>query len=130
MPRSNPKNFSDPDSPFEIVEVEVFDETSTLPDDKHLNAEAEVRIPSQEKQDRQTRERDLMRRRRRHAYDEGPPRRKKKYNWAFFLCSLFLGIAITATLETPIGVLGGIGLGFLFFVDPIYDKLMDKIENW
>ena len=129
MPRSNPKNFSDPDSPFEIFEVEVFDDHTVIPEDKHLNAEAEVRIPKT-KEDKLVRERELMRRRRRNIYNEGPPRRKKKYNWAFFLCSLFLGIAITVTLDTPIGVLGGLGLGFLFFVDPIYEKLMDKIENW
>jgi hypothetical protein len=42
---------------------------------------------------------------------------------------MFSGIAVTATFGTPAGVLLGMGFGFLFFVDPIYQKVMDKIDK-
>ncbi|MFK7972033.1 MAG: hypothetical protein AB8F95_16820 [Bacteroidia bacterium] len=59
---------------------------------------------------------------------EGKPARKNKHGWAFFLCSLFIGLGITATTEAPIGLFGGLGVGFLFFVDPIYQRVMDLFE--
>jgi hypothetical protein len=58
------------------------------------------------------------------------PRRVKKYAPFFFLACLFSGIAFTATVESPAGVLLGLAFGFLSFVDPIYEKIMEKITKW
>ncbi len=55
--------------------------------------------------------------------------KKKHYGWAFFLASMFTGIAIGEALDMGSFVLFGMGMGFLFFVDPIYQKVMDKIEK-
>ncbi|MBX7241726.1 MAG: hypothetical protein K1X92_08250 [Bacteroidia bacterium] len=55
--------------------------------------------------------------------------KKKHYGWAFFLASMFTGIAIGEALNADSFVLLGMGMGFLFFVDPIYQKVMDKIEK-
>ena len=55
--------------------------------------------------------------------------KKKKHNWAFFLASLFIGLGITATTEGPMGLFGGLGIGFLFFVDPIYDRVMRIVSG-
>ena len=54
----------------------------------------------------------------------------KKYNWAFFCASLFIGIGIGAAADLEAGPLFGMGIGFLFFVDPIYQKVMQKIDKW
>ncbi|MEO0472533.1 MAG: hypothetical protein AAF206_23145 [Bacteroidota bacterium] len=56
-------------------------------------------------------------------------KRKNKYGWAFFLCSMFLGLAFIPFVQPPTSIMAGLGIGFLFFVDPIYDKVMDLIER-
>lgn len=58
-----------------------------------------------------------------------PGVKKKKYNWAFFLASMFIGLGITATTGGPFGLFGGLGVGFLFFVDPIYDRVMRIVKG-
>jgi len=52
-----------------------------------------------------------------------------KYSWAFYLCSVFIGIGFTAMLEAPLPLFLGIGLGLLFFVDPIYKKIINIIND-
>jgi hypothetical protein len=57
-------------------------------------------------------------------------KKEKNYSPFFFLASLFCGIGLTATFEVPIFLFAGLSLGFLFFVDPIYKKIMEKINNF
>jgi hypothetical protein len=121
-----PTEFNDPREKFEVVEVEVFEEDQAM-DVTGYDPEAEINIP-QNYQRENISEETQTRRRRRKKSDE-KKYRKNKYGWAFFLCSMFLGIGITATTGAPLGIFGGMGVGFLFFVDPIYDKFMDKLEN-
>lgn len=54
----------------------------------------------------------------------------KKYNWAFFVACMFMGIGLSKIVHNPAMVMMGMSVGFLFFVDPIYQKVMDKIEKW
>jgi hypothetical protein len=42
---------------------------------------------------------------------------------------MFLGLGMTTVLDHPIGIMMGLGFGFLFFVKPIYEKTMDLIER-
>lgn len=116
--------FSDPEDKFKIVEVEVFDEDN-YDDDKKYNAEASVVIPRTQNQEN---ENTTTRRKTRETPKE-TSQRKNRYGWAFFLSSLFLGVGITATTELPMGIFAGLSIGFLFFVDPIYDRVMDMIEK-
>lgn len=109
---------------FDIIEHELFEDPF---DDAQYDMEAEVNIPRLEQTSVEAEE---TRRRRRKKPPRVKKERKNKFGWAFFLCSMFMGIAITATTGIPAGVLGGIGVGFLFFVDPIYEKVMDKIEGF
>jgi len=55
-------------------------------------------------------------------------KKEKNYGWAFFLASMFIGLGITATSEAPMGLFAGMGIGFLFFVPPIYKKVMSFFE--
>ena len=57
-------------------------------------------------------------------------KKEKNYSPFFFLASLFFGIGLTATFEVPIFLFAGMGLGFLFFVEPIYKKIMEKINGF
>lgn len=52
-----------------------------------------------------------------------------QYGWAFFLASMFIGLGITATTGHPLGLFLGMGLGFLFFVDPFYEKFMKIFDK-
>lgn len=61
---------------------------------------------------------------------KGEITKPKKYNWAFFLASMFIGIGIGEAIGADSAVLFGMGVGFLFFVDPFYQKVMSKIEKW
>ena len=59
-----------------------------------------------------------------------PIRKKEKnYGWAFFVASIMVGLGFTATFDIPAFLFGGLALGFLFFVVPIYQKVMEKIKN-
>ncbi|MEZ4825039.1 MAG: hypothetical protein R3C61_01915 [Bacteroidia bacterium] len=116
--------FSDPEDKFKVVETEVF-EDETFFDDKKYDAEAQVVIPqTQNREEEATKTRSKNR----NSAQE-KPHRKNKYGWAFFLSSMFMGVGITATLDTPLGIFVGLSIGFLFFVDPIYERIMDAIEG-
>jgi hypothetical protein len=60
--------------------------------------------------------------------DEIITKQKNRYGWAFFLCSFFVGLGVTASTDAPIWMFLGLGVGFLFFVDPIYHRVMDLFE--
>ena len=113
-------NFSKEENKFDIFEHEILEGDQNLAEERKLNPEAEIYVPI-EATDTRTR--------RRKKAPKVKKTRKNKFGWAFFLCSMFFGVALTATLGTPFYVLAGLGVGFLFFVDPIYNKVMEKIEN-
>ena len=55
--------------------------------------------------------------------------KKKKYNWAFFLASFFIGMAFTTVSDSPLPMFIGMGIGFLFFVDPIYQRVLGIFQK-
>ncbi|MDX2248365.1 MAG: hypothetical protein SF052_16395 [Bacteroidia bacterium] len=116
--------FSDPEDKFKVVEVEVFEEDN-YNDDKKYNAEAPVVLPRTQNAESE----NTASRRKTREVPREKKQTKNKYGWAFFLSSLFLGVGITATTELPMGIFAGLSIGFLFFVDPIYDRVMDMIEK-
>ena len=113
-------NFSKEENKYDIVEHEILEGDLNLAEERHLDPEAEIYIPL-EATETKTRNRARA------------PRikkvRKNKYGWAMFLCSLMLGLAGTATLNTPLYLFVGLGIGFLFFVDPIYNKVLEIIDR-
>ncbi len=48
----------------------------------------------------------------------------KKYHWALFLASFFAGMAFTALVDYPVGIFLGMCVGFLCFVEPIYQRII------
>lgn len=52
------------------------------------------------------------------------PGRTKKYHWALFLAAFFMGLAFTTLTDHPMGIFLGMGIGFLCFVDPVYQKII------
>ncbi|MEM6806713.1 MAG: hypothetical protein AAF696_35255 [Bacteroidota bacterium] len=113
-------NFSKEEKKFDIFEHEILEGDQNLAEERKLNPESEIYVPIEATETRSRRKRKAT---------KVKKVRKNKFGWAFFLCSMFLGIALTATLETPFYIMAGMGVGFLFFVDPIYEKVMEKIEN-
>ncbi len=100
---------------FEILEQDVFD--SEL-----VDLESDIsNIRSQESETTRTAERTDA--------PEGTRKGKNKFGWAFFLFFLFSGLGFTATFDSPLGLFLGMGTGFLFFVDPIYEKVMSLINR-
>lgn len=137
-------------SKFEINEIEIVEEAEVSPAVQSVNAPAEPadihhNLPQQEAphtrpqvpyESRAAARASVSERvseranRREHMKQAAYAQPKeKKYHWAFFLCMLFLGVGVTATTDHPIGVMWGLGFGFLFFVDPIYQKVMQIIER-
>ena len=55
--------------------------------------------------------------------------RLPRYGWAFFLCSMLIGLGITIPSDGPTALFIGMGIGFLFLVDPIYDKVIQAIKD-
>ena len=105
--------------PFEQDELDIFEDT--VEDD--LNPELRRNSLDDETYMRQQQ-------RLRGVHHRGRKREKSnKYGWALFLCSLFVGLGFTATTEGPLPLFLGMGIGFLFFVDPIYEKVMRMIER-
>ncbi len=105
--------------PFEIDELDIFEDT--VEDD--LNPET-----YRDHLDDQT----YMRQRQRLREMKSKGKRRgggNRYGWAFFLCSLFVGLGFTAMTEAPLPLFLGLGIGFLFFVDPIYEKVMKIIDR-
>jgi len=55
--------------------------------------------------------------------------KKLKYAWLFFFASIMITKAISHTLHIDgIGGLGA-GIGCLFFIPNVYNKVMEKINN-
>jgi hypothetical protein len=55
--------------------------------------------------------------------------KKLKYAWLFFIASIMITKAISHTLHIH-GVSGlGVGIGLLFFIPNVYNKVMEKINN-
>ena len=52
-----------------------------------------------------------------------------RYGWAFFLCSMLIGLGISIPSDGPTALFVGMGIGFLFLVDPIYDKVIQAIKD-
>lgn len=109
-------SFDEKESRFDIHEFET-DEKG-----RRVDPEARVKIPQAEI----VYETSRQRRQRIRAEKENAP---KKYNWAFFLASFFCGLAVTATLDIPGPLFVGLGLGFLFFVDPIYERAISFFDK-
>jgi len=63
---------------------------------------------------------------RRKLLREKPPR----YHWAFFLSLSLIGLGLSFLADGPVPLFIGIGLGFLFFVGPIYEKVMQIIQDF
>ena len=109
-------SFKKNEDPFEVREHRVREQS----EDQFLD---DLRIDDYQEEDA------IEQIRARERYRPERKQRKNKYGWAFFLFSLFLGLGFTATTNNPIGLFAGLGTGFLFFVDPIYDKVMRAIER-
>jgi hypothetical protein len=101
-------SFSKKKDPFDIVEHRVNENNQEFFDD--------LRMDEEEDAIEKMRERERM--------EEPPKEKANKYGWAFFLASMFIGIGITATIGAPLPLFVGMGVGFLFFVDPIYERFM------
>ena len=56
-------------------------------------------------------------------------KKARKYKWAFFLASMFTGIGVTAVTDFPLFLFLGMGLGFLFFADPVYDRVVGALGS-
>jgi hypothetical protein len=107
---------------FEIHEVDVNESGQDYPE-KGFDNEAPVNLGYEDEYEyEETRQRARQQ-------GKGKEKKKNKYGWAFFLCSLFIGLGITATFDAPMGLFAGLGIGFLFFVDPIYDRVMDALNR-
>lgn len=108
---------------FEVIEVEVHDDGTLDQADIHRSLNEEARDTEQPV----TRTRTRTRERRRERVI---PEKKNKYGWAFFLAFMFSGLGLSiATNTMPLGLFLGMAIGFLFFVDPIYQKVMEKIDK-
>lgn len=54
----------------------------------------------------------------------------KKYHWAFFLSSTLIGLGVgIGVVDNPAPLFIGAGLGLLFFIDPIYDQIVDSLKT-
>lgn len=101
-----PSRFSDSEN-FEFNEVEISDQ--------EVNELGSSEFYDQEnRHQRRTRERTRVHRVERSR--RAP--RKNKYGWAFFLCSLFFGLGITASVGHPLGLFAGLGIRFSFLCGP------------
>ena len=110
---------------FDVIEVDVHEETDLETEDIHRNlndATQDAEEPVNRTHTR-TRTRERMR-------ERVVPEKKNKFGWAFFLAFMFSGMGISIATDTmPLGFFLGMAIGFLFFVDPIYQKVMEKIEK-
>ncbi|MEM7658487.1 MAG: hypothetical protein AAF399_20335 [Bacteroidota bacterium] len=114
--------FNDPQERFDVFEHDIVDADIQ---DEGYDAEAEVQIAGQG-QRLSNREKRKQRRREKKARKAA---QEDNYGWAFFLSSMFLGVGVTTLLDHPIGVMMGMAIGFLFFVKPFYQKVMDLIDR-
>lgn len=121
------KRFSESQSnKFDVSEHEVYD---PLPD---YELAGKLEVDESEREPERRREYQGQSDTTRWRSDQVESSKKKNktpYAWAFFLCSLFLGLGFTATFEAPFGIMAGLGLGYLFFVPQIYDKVMRLLDR-
>gem|GEM_PF-2180093 len=121
----HPIDFTDwqmKDKNFEIIDVEERNNINAP-----LHESRDVEYLDYEDEERKSRSRTKTRRR-----SESGKKEKSgaaKYGWAFFLASMFIGLGMTATFDHPFFLFGGMGLGFLFFVDPFYNKVMEIFKR-
>ncbi len=109
-------NFGEKESPFDIHEFDIVE------DDERQNPEAHVRIPQAQQEGHRAKSR-------KEKDKPSSSSKPKSFNWAFFLAFLFFGLAATVTLHTPGALFVGMGIGFLFFVDPIYERVMSLFQR-
>lgn len=108
--------FDEQESKFDIQEFEISEEG------RHYDPEARVKIPEREVVYETRRER-----RRRKKAEKGP--KQKKYHWAFFLSCVCFGLIGPVAANAPSTIFLGAGIGFLFFVDPIYERVISIFER-
>lgn len=77
----------------------------------------------------QTDQGERIRQKNRFTHPSHRRKKERRFGWAFFLASMFIGLGVTTVSSEPIALFLGMGIGFLFFVDPIYDKMMDIINR-
>jgi hypothetical protein len=110
---------------FDVIEVEVNEDGTLHKEDIHRNLNEDIRTAEEPTTRTRTRTRERERLR-----DRVIPEKKNKFGWAFFLAFMFSGMGISIATDTmPLGFFLGMAIGFLFFVDPIYQKVMEKIEK-
>lgn len=110
-------HFEEKEKKFDIHEFEIAE------DEQRHNPEAEVRLPGAERSAEASASRSQSRSRK--EKEKKPP----TYNWAFFVASFMFGLAATATFDIPGPLFIGMGVGFLFFVEPFYQRVMAWIEK-
>lgn len=109
-------NFGEQESKFDIKEYEIRE------DGDKYDPEARVQLPEQ------TVIYETKRERRRRKNKE-KQQRPKKYHWAFFLSCVCFGMIGPVAANAPSTIFLGAGIGFLFFVDPIYERVISIFER-
>ncbi len=110
-------HFEEKEKKFDIREFEIAE------NDGRQNPEAEVRLPENEQSAEATESRSRNRSRKEKE------KKPVSYNGAFFVASIMFGMAATVTFEIPAPLFVAMGVGFLFFVDPFYQRIMSWIEK-
>lgn len=101
-----PTQFQQDDNELEINEYEVFEGPDTVvPENVETRTRMDEELEASE-----------------------VPKKKNEYGWAFFLCSLFVGVGLFLASSSLLPLFLGLGFGFLFFVDPIYQRVIDLFE--
>jgi len=109
---------------FKVHEIDVTQDGDNF--DSHLERDSATAV-------RPEKNRDTAIEEVRYREDQWEKRLRKKskkpYAPYMFLSCLFLGVGMTATFDVPIFLFAGLSAGFLSFVDPVYDKIMDKLDK-
>lgn len=111
-------SFDEREARFDINEFEIDEEG------RRRDPEARVKIPQMER----AQERESKRERRARKRQERASR-PKKYNWAFFVACCCFGMIGPVAANEPGTIFLGAGIGFLFFVDPIYERVISVFER-
>lgn len=109
-------SFDEKESLFDINEFEIDEEG------RRRDPEARVKIPQMEREHETRRERKA---RQKKEKAEQP----KKYNWAFFVACCCFGMIGPVAANEPATIFLGAGVGFLFFVDPIYERVISIFDR-
>lgn len=113
-------SFDEKESRFNINEFEIDEEG------RRQDPEARVRIPQLENEHETRRER---RRRKKQEKEQAKAAQPKKYNWAFFVACCCFGMIGPVAANEPATIFLGAGIGFLFFVDPIYERVISIFDR-